>query len=677
MQNESHLVSNVLSDFDFSSFIRIGYWTYDPSNAVEQWSNGIAAILETMPEQPFASLFARFRPMHAKLQYALSEGESQFDGSFVHTWENGLKKRLAFRAGVQRSDDGKPVLVRGVLQDITPYQPVREQIAQTPIRLRREEDFSHLFVSLLDSIQDGIFITDLNYVILRTNKALEEKYPYCQPMVGKQCFKAFNVDEICTYCTAQRMLVSGKKESMIHPETNFEGPEPAWLEHSSHPFVDPNTGEIVGSINIIRDITENLKNEQKLKEYSEHLEEMVFERTEELHETVEVLREAKLAAEAANRAKSRFLATMSHEIRTPLNGVIGGADLLLGTDLNKKQDEYARLIRNSGRSLLAQISDILDISKIEAGKMEIRFRPFDLHEMLEAVIDVCTASATEKGLELRCEHLPDLPRYVIGDMERVRQILINLVGNAVKFTSTGSVRLRVDRQRGETIRFRVIDTGIGIADEQQGTVFDVFLQVDGTSTRKFGGTGLGLSISRQLAQLMGGTITLKSEFEKGSTFTFTIPLRESTETVENSRTWADDSTLKLGFTPKILVAEDNRINRIVLGEILKGAGADFEMVEDGAAACEAVKERMFDLILMDCQMPHMDGLEATRQIRWREAVGTDLAAGHPTPIPIIALTANAMQGDEQTCLDAGMNAYCSKPIDPHALIRLIGDFCRR
>ncbi len=400
------------------------------------------------------------------------------------------------------------------------------------------------------------------------------------------------------------------------------------------------------------------------------LSDMISQRSRRELKLLHTREELKLAhdeALSANRAKSGFLAAMSHEIRTPMNAILGILGLLRDTPLSEKQKQLVTTGREAGELLLTIINDVLDFSKMEADKLELEHSGFDLHRLLSQSIELLHHQVRQKNLELCLELEPGLPKYVSGDPDRLRQILINLVNNAIKFTQSGSIVVRASVLSSDDESFgfccSVEDTGVGIAQEIQTSLFDEFTMADQSYSRQHKGTGLGLAICKRLATLMRGSISCKSQPGKGSIFTFHIPLGLAQEDdCDTEITIIDYSSLPSPST-RILLAEDNPANQMVIKNILEFAGLKVDIVGNGSEAVEAVRNIPYDIILMDISMPQMDGISATREIRsFPDAMAN---------VPIIALTAHALSGDKECFLEAGMNDYLSKPIDRNAVLYCI------
>jgi len=405
---------------------------------------------------------------------------------------------------------------------------------------------------------------------------------------------------------------------------------------------------------------------QRLEEALQHSKELTQEAQEMAHQ-----------AKASSQAKSTFLANMSHEIRTPMNGIIGMCALLNESELNSKQQEQLGIIQQSSKHLLNLINSILDISKLEAGRMEFEQLDFQLKEQINALFNTLSTQAKKKDIQLLAEISPDIPKALLGDQSRLQQILLNLLGNAIKFSQNCSVLLQVEllsdpqKEGPISLRFAVKDQGIGLSPEQQERLFEPFVQADSSTTRRYGGTGLGLSICRHLVKLWGGEMGVKSSLGEGSEFWFVISLQQGKEQARTLPESKQLSQLRQGPPLRLLLAEDNPVNQRVALGILRRLGHQVQAVNDGLEALQALKEGSYDLVLMDCQMPRLDGYEATKAIR---SAGASLS---DPQIPVIAMTANAMTEDRQRCLDAGMNAYLSKPVRPQLLAQVLDHWGNR
>ena len=523
-----------------------------------------------------------------------------------------------------------------------------------------------------------------------------------ETMLGKHLFEVFpdNPDDPAAdgvhnlRASLQRVLKSATPDTMAvqkydvrKPEDEGGAFEERYWTPTNAPVLDAN-GKIRYIIHKAEDVTEFIRLKQKgreqrlcnetLSEQTARMEAEIFERSREvaaasalLKTTNQALEQAKAAAEAANLAKSAFLATMSHEIRTPMNGVLGMVNLLRRSALNEKQRHYLDNIQSSGEHLLAIIDDILDFSKIEAGKIQLASDDFSLGELVHDAWSLMGERLHAKGLESKtdCNRLGLILR---GDKTRLKQALVNYLGNAVKFTDTGSITLacRIENETDTDclLRFEVRDTGIGMTEEQQARIFNAFEQADGSTSRKYKGTGLGLTITQRIVQLMGGETGVTSSPGAGSTFWLTCRLGKGRAKPSALVTETAEAILRREYRGrKVLVVEDEPLNREVIGDMLEELGLVVDAAINGNEALIKVRQAHYDIVLMDMQMPELDGLDATRKLRAMPD-GQDLA--------IIALTANAFDDDRERCLAAGMNDFIAKPFKPEKvfgkLVRWLG-----
>ena len=588
---------------------------------------------------------------------------------------------------LQRRVGGPIEKLAETVQEVAETRNYSHQVQQESVReldwlgrgfnsMLREISLHQQYVEgIIESLLDPLFVLTVQGQILSANQAACKLFQWEEKRLSGNTLTQFLVDsqgfEMDCY---RRVLEQGTLRNFATNLQVSDGTEiPLILQGST---LKDDTGEVYRLVFVARDM-------RQIEEYQRKEQSFLIEkdraiaraheaqsRLVHMEEAAESIEKAKKEAEMASVARSEFLANMSHEIRTPLNGILGMARILVDMSLDSDAREPIEIIHRAGQDLLVIINDILDFSKIDAGRMELEAAAFRLDTALGDVVELLNESAKAKALFLKFEFDPLLPRRVIGDSARLRQVIRNLVGNAVKFTSVGGVTvraLRLEAPSGGVVRARieVEDTGIGIAKERQHSIFEVFTQADTSTTRKFGGTGLGLAISKKLVHLMGGELRVQSELGQGSKFHFEAAWPVApTLTDESTGTDLLATTLEKPVPAlRVLLVDDNKVNQMVGVQMLHNLGCQVELAENGVDALHQLEHGSFDMVLMDCHMPEMDGYEATRRIRE--------LPDERAQIPIVAMTAAAMEGDRERCLHAGMDDYISKPVDPERLLEML------
>ena len=589
-------------------------------------------------------------------------------------WPDGSVRWVEIFSRARYGPDGRALQLVGFIRDVTERRRARLAVVQ-------ERDRANNYLRLMESI---LVALDENGHVTLLNRKGHQTLGYREgELIGRNWY------EVCAPPHTRdsrhhlfREMMAGRQEIFEYHESKIvtKAGEPRVIAWRSAEILDDD-GHRIGTLSAGEDVTERRRAEQALREFNASLEVRVAERTRELELINAELAVARDAAEAATRAKGNFLANMSHEIRTPMNAILGLTDLARRTPgLPGTVQSYLGKVRRAGDSLMVIINDILDFSKIESGKLAIEAGEFALEDVLDRLSALVGIGAGEKGLEFPLTVAPEVPARLVGDGMRLGQILLNLCGNAVKFTERGEIALSVHAlpcartpSGRVALRFAVRDTGIGMNEAQIARLFQPFDQLDASTTRRFGGTGLGLAICKQLVALMGGEIGVRSEPGEGSEFHFSLDfgLPEATSPLAAGAARGHDAAPEPGTAKdrnllrgkRILLVEDNELNQMVAHDLISAlTGAVVSIAANGQEALERLHAQAFDLVLMDVQMPVMDGYEATRRLR-----AEPLHAG----LPVVAMTAHAMQRDRDLCLAAGMNDFISKPFEPRELLAVL------
>ena len=624
----------VIQIFNVGAERMLGYAASEVVNKITPADISDPDELITRAKTLSAELETSITPGFEALVFKASRGiEDIYELTYIR--KDGSRLPAVVSVTALRDADGTIIGYLLIGTDNTARKAVEAEQKRSDQRLRDQQFYTR---SLIESNIDALMTTDAYGIITDVNKQMESLTGCTRDELIGAPFKDFFTDPDRAEAGIKRVLREKSLTDYELTAIDRDGRKTV-VSYNATTFYD-RSRTLQGVFAAARDITERKAVEAEL-------------------------RQARSVAESASMTKSDFLASMSHEIRTPMNAIMGIADLLAKTPLNDEQNKYVQIFQRAGDNLLNLINDILDLSKVEASQLELERTGFSLIGHLEKVMEMVAARAQEKGLVLLFDIAPNVPADLVGDPTRLRQVLLNLLGNAIKFTTSGSVSLYVDldeaAQTPTTLRFAVTDTGIGIAKQKLGPVFERFTQADSSMTRRFGGSGLGLTISKRLVELMGGRIWVESEIGEGSVFAFTVPMEIWAVANRPMAKLADDDDMTPLPALRILLAEDSPDNCVITIAYLENTPYHVDIAANGAVACDMFETGHYDLVLMDRQMPVMDGLTATRAIRaWEKQNGR-------APVPILALTASALKGDREMCIAAGCTDFLAKPIKQDVL----------
>ncbi|MFO8067700.1 MAG: response regulator [Bacteroidales bacterium] len=610
------------------------YFELTTKGIIVELSPSVKNILKYSKEELINKSLFDDKNNEAKFINTLFEKSSISDYEVELTNKNNHKIPCSITAKLLYSDNA-PKLIVGTIRNISERKKAEELIKLNEERYRILTENSSDLISKHNWDRSYIYVSPVSKKLLGYSPS---------EMIGKSAYKYMHQDDIEQIRKNHILLLENKKTSLIETyRIRKKNGDYIWFETNNQVIYNPSTNLVEEIVCVSRDITERKEREELIK--------------------------AKEIAEKSNIAKSEFLANMSHEIRNPLNAIIGFTNTLSKTKITKKQLEYLDSILVSSKNLLSIFNDILDYSKIESNNIELTFSEFRLRKMVKNVVENYKDSYTSKNIEFKCKVDKVVPNELYGDEKKIVQILNNLISNSIKFTKEGFISLNVSlaskQEKDLKIKFTVADSGIGVKGKDISLLFESFRQLDISTKKEYQGTGLGLSISKKLTELMNGEISFKSEYKKGSSVSFELPLMLS-DKGKKPKNDTDDTSKKAKETKKlkILVAEDDAINQLYLASFLKSKGWAVTTASNGIKVLEEYKKKDFDIILMDGQMPKMDGFEATKKIR-------SLEKQRKKHIPIIAITGYAIQGDREKFINVGMDDYITKPIDENKLIELI------